>query len=145
MAERGSRVLADEEEENVMERRQQEESTIIMAERASRVLANEEEQNVMEGRQADYKDKVQPSNRGAAKEHRTKRDNCLRSLECGRSTRDEPDMHQRCASNAPEMQRSCARDTPECGRCTTCQLHITMAAIVSLQNQLFRGSRSHGL
>ena len=127
-----------------------------MAEQASRVLENEEELNVMEGRKPDYKDKVQSSDGGKAKEQRARRENCFVSLGSGKSTREVPEMHQSCTGDAPymhqsctrygpRMQRSCARNSPECGRCTTCQLHITMAAIVNLQNQLFRGSRSHGL
>ena len=112
-----------------------EEATRIMPERASRVLANEEELNVMERGKADFKEKtVQPIDGVAGKEQRARRTNCLRLPECRRSTRDASDMHQ-----------SFTRGLPECGRCTTCKMHLTMAAIVSLQNQLFRGSRSHGI
>jgi len=105
-----------------------------MSKRGSRVLANEEELNVREGSKADFKDNVQHIDGGEAKEQRARSTNCSRLPERRRSTRD-----------APEMPRRCSRDAPECGICTTCQMHLTMAAIVSLQNQLFRGPRSHGL
>ena len=130
----------------------QEESTRVMSERGSRVVANEEELKVMERSKVDLKE--QPMDGGASKEQRARRTNCLRLPECRRSTRDAPEC-MRCTTNVPEMRQnprdvakmrqSCTRDAPGCGRCTICQMHLTMAAIVSLQNQLFRGSRSHGL
>merc|ERR1712110_770740 len=121
-------------------------------------LANEEELNVMERSKAEKI--VQPIDGGAGKEQRARRTNCLRLPECRSSTRDASEMHQSCTRDVPECGRStttvpemrqntrdvpdthhnCTRDVPECGRCTTCQMHLTMAAIVSLQNQLFRGS-----
>ena len=112
---------------------------------SKRVLENEEELNVREGSKAGFKDNVQQIDGGAAKEQRARNTNCSRLPERRNSTRDVPDMHHSCTRDAPEMQRRCSRDAPECGSCTTCQMHVTMAAIVSLQNQLFRGSRSHGL
>jgi len=72
--------------------------------------------------------------------------------ECSEVARNA--SRQRCASRdgsacrqgsaSRQGCRGCA-SRPVCQRCTTCRLHLTMAAIVSLQNQLYsRGSRTQG-
>merc|ERR1711953_386214 len=115
------------------------------SEESGRGWESKEEENFMEN-----KEKVQPANRGAGEEQRTEGKADL--------SRDEQEMNHSCArdattdgrksiSEAPEKHQRCTRDTAEyerCGRCTTCKMHLTMAAIVHLQNQLFRGSRAHG-
>merc|ERR1712076_132411 len=113
------------------------------SEEAGRVWESREEENFMEN-----KGKMQPADRGAGEEQRTG----------GKAemSRDEQEMNHSCARDATtdgrkgisdEKHQRCTRDTSEyksCGRCTTCKMHLTMAAIVHLQNQIFRGSRAHG-
>merc|ERR1712110_510551 len=113
------------------------------------VCRHRKEESEEAGRVWESKEKVQPAKRGAGEEQRT-------GGKAGLS-RDEQEMNHSCARDATtdgrksisdekEKHQRCTRDTAECescGRCTTCKMHLTMAAIVHLQNQLFRGSRAH--